>query len=286
MKLRDCLNPLNAIFIMHDSHLAQAISHEFSKDLNILKIFVNDDESALKSCHKASYDIALVEIETTSDLYVIEEVRYASPTIDFIIISDSDLDLLILRCFKFCIFAYLHKSSFFAPTPQSAKNSPNPYNMRELEIILAHFALLAKSAEVIHISPRIAIERADEIIYLDNKPIFLSPKLKKIFWLLYANANRLVPYEHILSSVFDTESTIDSVRMSIVRLKKLLQDENIITNISGEGYMLVCESNAKGANDGIFVNGGGRNFISGGGDAHFTKSPKSQILKNTTYLNK
>lgn len=245
MKLRDCLAPLNALFIMRDSALSQAIQSKFAKDLNIFKIFINDSESALSTCYKESYDIALVEIETTSDLYVIEEARYANPRLEFIIISDSDLDLLILQCFKYCIFAYLHKSSFFAPIANAPHTSQSPYNMRELEIILAHFSLLRKSCEVVYISEKIAIECASEMIYIDNKPIYLSPKLKKIFWLLYANANRIVPYERILSSVFDMEATIDSLRMSIVRLKKLLQNDAIIANISGEGYMLVCESCAK-----------------------------------------
>lgn len=243
MNLRDCLSFLNAIFIMHDSTLAMRMQSEFAKDLNILKIFVNDDESAIASCYKDSYDIALVEINSVDDMYVIEEAKYANPALQFIIIGGSDLALFVLQCFNSCIFAYLRKSVFFAPTSQYApKNSA--YNMSELEVVLAHFALLQKSCEVVHITPRIAVERANDAIYLDNNPIYLSPKLKKIFWLLYVNANRLVPYELILSSVFGTETSIDSVRMSIVRIKKLLQDDAIIANISGEGYMLVCESKA------------------------------------------
>ena len=239
MNLRDCLNSINALFIMRDSALAERIQSEFAKDLNSLKIFVDDDESAIQSCYKDSYDIALVEINSVEGIYVIEEARYANPALGFIIISDSDLDLLILQCFKCYIFAYLRKSSFFAP-PSTPTNSA--YNMRELEVILAHFALLQKSSEIVHITQKIAVERANDTIYVDNNPIHLSPKLKKIFWLLYINANRIVPYEHILSSVFGTETSIDSLRMSIVRIKKLLKDNAIITNISGEGYMLVCES--------------------------------------------
>ena len=218
-------------------------SSQIRQRLNSLKIFIDDSESAISTCYKESYDIALVEIEATRDLYIIEEARYANPRLEFIIISDSDLDLLILQCFKCCIFAYLHKSSFFAPIANAPHTSPSPYNMRELEIILAHFSLLRKSCEVVYISEKIAVECASEMIYIDNKPIYLSPKLKKIFWLLYANLNRLVPYEHILSSAFEAESTIDSVRMSIVRLKKLLQDDTIIANISGEGYMLISSAN-------------------------------------------
>ncbi len=247
MNLLDCLNSLNVLCVMNDSDIAKAIQSAFAKDLNSLKIFIDDEESAVASCYTDSYDIAIVEIRQVGLLSVIEEAKYANPALQFIIIGNSDLALFVLQCFNSCIFAYLHKSVFFAPTPQYApKNSA--YNMSELEVVLAHFALFQKSYEVIHITPRIAIERANDAIYLDNNPIYLSPKLKKIFWLLYTNANRIVPYEHILSSVFGAETSIDSVRMSIVRIKKLLQNDAIITNISGEGYMLVCKSKVCGVN--------------------------------------
>ena len=242
MKLRDCLSPLNALFILRDSQLSKAIYAEFAKDLRNLAIFTNDSESAIKSCYKQSHDIAFVEITACEDLQTIEEARYANPRLEFVAVSDSEVDLLILQCLKMRVFAFVRKCALFERESQKSR-----YNLRELEIILAHFALFKKSNEIVRISPRIAIECANEAIYLDNRAIFLSPKLKKIFWLLYANANRIVPYERILSSVFDMEATIDSLRMSIVRLKKRLQNDAIIANISGEGYMLVCESCAKSA---------------------------------------
>lgn len=121
-----------------------------------------------------------------------------------------------------------------------AESSSVPaYKLRSLEVVLGHFSLLKKSYSNITLSSRITIQYLKKSIYLDNKEIFLSPKLKTIFWLLFENHNRVVPYSHILSIAFNEESNIDALRMSIVRIKKLLQNNDIIANISGEGYMLV-----------------------------------------------
>lgn len=234
MKLRDTFNNLKVVFIgkSDDVCLANAIKCEFSALFNQFKILTTDD------WHYGdiwgNYDVAILDIDSVKDLYILEEMSYVNPNLYFIIISDNDYDSFILQCFKYHTFAYMQKSQLKSSIKSCAK-------LRRLEIALAHFALLRKSYSIIHISNRISIECLREAIYLDNKELFLSPKLKKIFWLLYANCNRVVPYSHLLSIVFDEEANIDSLRMSIVRIKKLLQNNEVITNISGYGYMLVSK---------------------------------------------
>ncbi len=248
MKLRDFLGDISVVFAMHDSKLARAIKAEFKNDLKRCKMFINDDESAIYECNKREYDIAIIDVSTMEHIYNIDEIRYANPLLEIVVIGDIDLDRIILQCFKRRIFAFVHKSSFFAPVSQDDElvckicSPKSPYSMRALESILAHIALLRRNHEIIHITPRIAIESASEMIFLDEKPVFLSPKLKKIFWLLYANANRIVPYDDIIASIFYNEGRIDSLRMAVLRIRKMLDDEKVIKNVLGQGYMLVCDT--------------------------------------------
>lgn len=230
MKLRDTLNRLKCVFIGRSdksSELANAIKQEFGLDFIRFGIFYD------VACD-SDYDIAIVDIDSTNDLYILDEMSYVNPNLYYIIISNNNTDFFILRCFKFRTFAFMQKDSIKAES-----SSVPAYKLRSLEVVLGHFSLLKKSYSNITLSSRITIQYLKKSIYLDNKEIFLSPKLKTIFWLLFENHNRVVPYSHILSIAFNEESNIDALRMSIVRIKKLLQNNDIIANISGEGYMLV-----------------------------------------------
>ncbi len=70
--------------------------------------------------------------------------------------------------------------------------------------------------------------------------MLLSPKLRRIFWLLFDNLNKVVSHYTIIDAI-DENMCINSLRMAIVRLKKLLQNKELIANVPGDGYMLVFD---------------------------------------------
>ena len=67
----------------------------------------------------------------------------------------------------------------------------------------------------------------------------MPPKLRQIFWLLFDNRNKLVSHYTVVEMIDNTMS-LDSLRMAIVRLRKLLANKELIINIPRDGYMLVC----------------------------------------------
>lgn len=86
------------------------------------------------------------------------------------------------------------------------------------------------------------LDSTHEQIYKDKNfllPIHLSPKLKRLFWIMYYSCNNVVSYDRLISCVYNNEDiNYNTLRMAIVRLKKFCGD--FIQNVSGEGYMLAC----------------------------------------------
>ena len=165
-----------------------------------------------------------------SPLEFIEDLRYEHPNTQIIAIEPRSFecknsDEFLAKAFRLGVFAYL----------------PNSVDERGLMSCLAHFACLFCSDNTINLSKNIAVNQATQELYLKNKPLLLSPKLKKIFWLLFNNQNKVVSH-YTITEFSDENMSISSLRMAIVRLKKALKTKDLIINVSGEGYMLVCKN--------------------------------------------
>ncbi len=130
----------------------------------------------------------------------------------------------LTQILEFGIFAYI----------------PSPVNARNVEVALARYAHLHCKNSRIKFSPTLIVDKDSQQIYINDKPLLLSPKLRQIFWLLFDNLNRVVSHYTIINAI-DENMCLNSLRMAIVRLKRLLRDKSLIINAPGDGYMLVCE---------------------------------------------
>lgn len=117
---------------------------------------------------------------------------------------------------------------------------PSPVNARNVEVALARCAHLHCKNSRIKFSPTLIVDKDAQQIYINDKPLLLSPKLRQIFWLLFDNLNRVVSHYTIINAI-DENMCLNSLRMAIVRLKRLLRDKSLIINAPGDGYMLVCD---------------------------------------------
>ena len=215
------LSRINAVFIGDDKDLARLIKIACAKT----KIH---SQSLNKSLNLSEFNCILVEIQSEQSLEFIEDITYENPHLKIIAIEPKSLersfdDDFIAKAFAVGVFTYL----------------PNSIDERSLKVCLTHFACLFLSDSTINLSENIAVNQVAQELYFKNKPLFLSPKLRKIFWLLLNNKNKVVSHYTIIEFV-DENMSISSLRMAIMRLKRVLKNKDFIVNVSGEGYMLVC----------------------------------------------
>ena len=115
----------------------------------------------------------------------------------------------------------------------------SPINATHIRAMLAHCSHLYCENSLIRLDAHLYVDKSTRQIYKNKKFLFLPPKLRQIFWLLFDNRNKLVSHYTVVEMIDNTMS-LDSLRMAIVRLRKLLANKELIISIPRDGYMLVC----------------------------------------------
>lgn len=188
-------------------------------------VIANDGEEGLKLYKKYLFDMVITDINLPkiNGFEMIREILVFNPTQDFIVITSYDTDDNILTSIKEGAYIYMRK----------------PLSLIELQTHLIMFSQRKiKKNNKIHLSQNIFLDTQTRIIYKNNQKLFLSPKLNKIFWLLYYNKNNIVSYDNIISYIYDDEETnINTIRMALLRLKKQIGND-LIQNVSNLGYSL------------------------------------------------
>lgn len=243
MRLQDLIARLQVLVIGDNDEKIRAVSSlspaSFIRWCNAMQVY-----------RERKFDAVLV---ATSDIQdhqeVIWDILYYNPKENIFVMSFRDNDLHLMECLKLGL-PYVR------------------YSHRELEIILSQIAFKLKSRSKVMLSPieHFIKERAkedsamgtsasksfgegvclfcdetQEQIYQDEfqTPIHLTPKLKRLFWILYCNHNQVVSYDRLITHVYDGQYiNYNTLRMAVVRLKKHCGE--LVQNISGEGYMLAC----------------------------------------------
>lgn len=115
----------------------------------------------------------------------------------------------------------------------------SPINATHIRAMLAHCSHLCCENSLIKLDAHLYVDKSTRQIYKNKKFLFLPPKLRQIFWLLFDNRNKLVSH-YMIVEMIDNTMSLDSLRMAIVRLRKLLANKELIISIPRDGYMLVC----------------------------------------------
>ena len=86
----------------------------------------------------------------------------------------------------------------------------------------------------------IKIDLEKREVYRDGKSLVITPKLFCILEQLIRNRGKIVTYESLMNKCWDITDypSKETVRANIKLLRKILQDKDIIQNISGVGYKI------------------------------------------------
>lgn len=198
--------------------------------------YVHDKSAWADIYRQNNFDVVMIDSDFPHYREIIEEIFYHNINQRIIVTSLCADNTHLIMSMQLGVSMYMQR----------------PLNAREFYIALSQIAF---NVEKIH--PRVmlhALEGSESIcgrLFLDiareqvfedcnfSKLIHLSPKLKKLFWLMYDNINNVVTYDRLICHVYNNEEiNYNTLRMAIVRLKKLCGIS--VQNMSGEGYMLAC----------------------------------------------
>ncbi|NPA13385.1 MAG: response regulator transcription factor [Aquificae bacterium] len=86
----------------------------------------------------------------------------------------------------------------------------------------------------------ITVDLEKREVYKDGKSLMITPKLFCILEQLIRNRGKVVSYESLMNKCWDITDypSRETVRANIKLLRKILQDKDIIHNVSGVGYKI------------------------------------------------
>ncbi|MDR0579262.1 MAG: response regulator transcription factor [Campylobacteraceae bacterium] len=219
----DILNNFSILTVEDDS-IARAMIKQGLKEYFIAYYEAKNGLEGLEIFKKHKVDIIVVDIHMPllNGFDMINEILALKPKQPFIVITSYDTDKNVLHSVSSGAFSFLRK----------------PINIEDLQISL--MLALSKKVEqkLVKIHNDIFIDFNKEIIYKNDKPLFLTHVSNKVFWLLCYNLNNLVSYEMIEDYAYGGKSINKNVIHTVIlRIKKYLGDINI-ENVANAGYIL------------------------------------------------
>lgn len=223
------LNLLNSLslLVVEDDEIARMTIKQDLKSYCKNFYSATDGLEGLSLFKEHQVDIIVTDIHMPgiNGFDMIEEILKLKPEQLFLVMTSYDTDENLIQSMKGGACSFLRK----------------PLNMEELQTALVMSLGRIKYATRT-LSENVYIDYQKEMIYLNNKPIFLSHNCNKIFWLLSYNINHLVSYDMVEDYIYDGEIVNKStLHNSILRIKKQLTTL-CIENISNEGYILKVKS--------------------------------------------
>ena len=213
---------MKILLLEDDPIIAEQIRDYFELFDHTVDLY-SDGLELVESANPASYDIMLLDINTPglNGIEVLRNFRELSiDTPAIFITAMSDLEYL-KEAYKSGCNDYVRK----------------PFDIEELEIRIEH---LVKGNEDrrIPISQRYSFDMKNEILYDRNREVPLSPRERRLLYLLLKHRGHTVSKESIKTYLWDDQEVCDNTLRTTVKKLRNKLGENFIENLRGTGYRI------------------------------------------------
>jgi len=183
----------------------------------------DDGLRLVETANPAHYDVMLLDINTPglSGIDVLKNFRELSiETPAIFITAMSDLEYL-KTAYRCGCNDYVRK----------------PFDIEELEIRIEH--LVKGSCDPrLRIGERYSFDMKNEILYDGEREVALSPRERRLLYLLMKHRGRTVSKESIKSYLWDEQEVCDNTLRTTVKKLRSKLEEDVIENLRGSGYRI------------------------------------------------
>jgi len=193
--------------------------------------------------------------------YLVDTVYDGEQALDFLSLYDYDLvilDIMLPEIDGFQVCKSMRDKGDFTPVLMLTAKDTTPDKVKGLDIgaddyLVKPFDIDELLARVRALIRRVSTEKSNVVqvgditvdlekreVYKDGKSLIITPKLFCILEQLIRNRGRVVTYESLMNKCWDITDypSRETVRANIKLLRKILQNKDIIHNVSGVGYKI------------------------------------------------
>jgi len=213
---------MKILLLEDDPIIAEQIRDYFELFDHTVDLY-SDGLELVESANPASYDIMLLDINTPglNGIEVLRNFRELSiDTPAIFITAMSDLEYL-KEAYKSGCNDYVRK----------------PFDIEELEIRIEHL-VKGNEDQRIPISQRYSFDMKNEILYDRNREVPLSPRERRLLYLLLKHRGHTVSKESIKTYLWDDQEVCDNTLRTTVKKLRNKLGENFIENLRGTGYRI------------------------------------------------
>ncbi|MDR1284969.1 MAG: response regulator transcription factor [Campylobacteraceae bacterium] len=212
------------VLVVEDDSVARAMIKQGLKEYFAAYYEAKNGLEGLEVFKKHKIDIIVVDIHLPllNGFDMIKEILILKPKQSFVVITSYDTDKNVLSSVHTGALSFLRK----------------PIEIEDLQIALMLALSKKMKKKQVKIAADVLLDFNKEIVYKNDKPLFLTNISNKVFWLLCYNLNNLVSYEMIEDYAYGGKSmNKNTIHTVILRIKKYLDNINI-ENVANAGYIL------------------------------------------------
>ncbi|NPA58509.1 MAG: response regulator transcription factor [Aquificae bacterium] len=193
--------------------------------------------------------------------YLVDTVYDGEQALDFLDLYDYDLvilDIMLPKIDGFQVCKIMREREDYTPVLMLTAKDTTSDKVKGLDIgaddyLVKPFDIDELLARVRALIRRVSTEKSNVVkigditvdldkreVFRDGKSLIITPKLFCILEQLVRNRGKVVTYESLMNKCWDITDypSRETVRANIKLLRKILQNKDIIHNVSGVGYKI------------------------------------------------